>query len=162
MASNQTNKYIHNTHQCMHRWWWASNGWSVKACTDGQLKQAHMWRKRTKIRVVRQRAMQLEAYHFNTTSIKGKKTIFIHINREKIEIYPRTIMGRAPWTSYFQPDTCCHQYKAILFVYSDFICLWISSSSFSGTCINTPRYFTWSQNCIRTPFRKIFDGTGCL
>jgi len=37
-----------------------------------------------------------------------------------------------------------------------------SSSSFNDAFIHTPRYFTWSKNCTRTPFRKTFDGAGCL
>ena len=46
--------------------------------------------------------------------------------------------------------------------FSDFTCLWMSSSSFNDAFIHTPRYFTWSKNCTRTPFRKTFDGAGCL
>ena len=46
--------------------------------------------------------------------------------------------------------------------YRDFTCLWIPSSSFNDAFIHTPRYFTWSKNCTRTPFRKTFDGAGCL
>ena len=38
--------------------------------------------------------------------------------------------------------------------YSDFTCLWISSSSFSEDFRNAPRYFTWSQKCARAPFIK--------
>jgi len=38
----------------------------------------------------------------------------------------------------------------------------MSSSSFNDAFIHTPRYFTWFKNCTRTPFRKIFDGAGCL
>ena len=46
--------------------------------------------------------------------------------------------------------------------YSDFTCLWISSSAFNDAFIHTPRYFTWSKNCTRTPFRKTLDGAGYL
>jgi len=46
--------------------------------------------------------------------------------------------------------------------YSDFTCLWMSSSSFNDPFIHTPRYFTWFKNCTRTPFRKTFDGAGFL
>ena len=46
--------------------------------------------------------------------------------------------------------------------YSDFTCLWMSSSSFNDAFIHTPRYLTWFKNCTRTPFRKTFDGAGCL
>ena len=38
----------------------------------------------------------------------------------------------------------------------------MSSSSFNDAFIHTPRYFTWFKNCTRTPFRKTFDGAGCL
>jgi len=38
--------------------------------------------------------------------------------------------------------------------YSDFTCLWISSSSFRDVFIYTTKYFTWSKNCTRTPFKK--------
>jgi len=77
--------------------------------SDCILRHAYRWRKWTAIRVLRQRALQLWTYHFNTTSIKGKKTMLIHINREEIEIHPRTIMGWVPWMSYFQPDAWCYQ-----------------------------------------------------
>jgi len=38
----------------------------------------------------------------------------------------------------------------------------MSSSSFNDAFIHTPRYFTWFTNCTCTPFRKTFDGAGCL
>jgi len=38
----------------------------------------------------------------------------------------------------------------------------MSSSSFNDAFVHTPRYFTWSKNCTRTPFRKTYDGAGCL
>jgi len=34
-------------------------------------------------------------------------------------------------------------------------------TSFSETVSNTPRYFTWSENCTHTPFKITFDGAGC-
>ena len=46
--------------------------------------------------------------------------------------------------------------------HGDFTCLWISSSSFSETFSNKPKYFTWSKNRTRISFRKAFDGAGCL
>jgi len=34
-AKTQTLNHIHNNN-LQHRWWWASNGWSVKVCTDSR------------------------------------------------------------------------------------------------------------------------------
>jgi len=33
----------------------------------------------------------------------------VHINHEGAAIYPQTIMGLIPWTSYFKPDAWRHQ-----------------------------------------------------
>jgi len=38
----------------------------------------------------------------------------------------------------------------------------IVPSSISDPFIHTPRHFTWSKTCTVTPFRKTFDGAGCL
>jgi len=40
-AKTQTLNHIHNNN-LQHRWWWASNGWSVKVCTDEQVWHAHI------------------------------------------------------------------------------------------------------------------------